>query len=270
MIKLSNSYMIRVITRLLVLLVIAKSISLALWWFLPSDGIELQIKDNYKPRYQRVDFKNMVNNIVIEKSVVIEKPTVAPAIDNMILKALYGVGSKGFAIVAMKASPKKTSIISVGEDFSGYALKTILGNGVVFTKEGKEHVLFMNMIEKKIMEQIKKPVYIPAKAEDKKTVSKKDIQSYAKNPKQIWKDIAIDEVKVGNEIKGFKVNRINKKSKMYALGLKVGDIIVEVNNVRLKSYKDALDVYKDINNLSTVQIIVLRNNTEVELVYEIN
>lgn len=271
MIKLSNSYIMSVITKLLILLVVAKSISLALWWVLPGEGVELQTTSSYKPKYQRVDFANMLEGSFGEKEKSAAKQksaSSATSIKNMILKGLYGGGSKGFAVVALRSSSAKTSIVSVGEDFSGYTLKTIFSDSVVFTKEGKESVLFMDNIKKSTISQ--KPVYTPANAEDRKAVSKIDIEFYAKNPNQIWKDIAIDEVKDGDEIKGFKVSKINKTSKISQLGLQEGDIIVEVNNVRLKSYKDALDIYKEIDNLSSVQIIVLRNNTELELAYEIN
>jgi hypothetical protein len=52
MINLSNSKMFNLITKLLILLAVAKSISLAIWWFLPSEGVELQVKENYKPKYK--------------------------------------------------------------------------------------------------------------------------------------------------------------------------------------------------------------------------
>lgn len=64
--KLSNSIMLSVFTKLLILLAIAKTLSLALWWFLPADGVELQVQDNYKPKYQRVDFKNMLNTALYD------------------------------------------------------------------------------------------------------------------------------------------------------------------------------------------------------------
>ncbi len=268
MIKLSNSYMLRVVIRLLVLLAIAKGISLVIWWFLPSDGVELQVKDNYKPKYQRVDFKNMLNTVTStpSKSVGNEKSTAGISITNMVLKGLYGKGSKGFAIVALKSSPKNTSIVSVGDVFSGYTLKTILSNGVAFIKAGKEYVL--NMEETKA---IKGSITAVVKDDgEPKDVSRSDINFYAKNPKQIWKDIAIKEVKNGNKIEGFKVTRIKKNSKMDRLGLKKGDIIIKVNNVELKSYKDALDIYAKIDKLKSVEIVVMRNNQEQELVYEIN
>lgn len=266
MIKLSNSYILNIVTRVLILLAVAKAISLAIWWFLPSDGVELQVKDNYQPKYQRVDFKNMLSSAVsVTKAGDNQVSSDGINITNMILKGLYGKGSKGFAIVALKSSVKNTSIVSVGEVFSGYTLKTILASSIVFTKAGKEYVLEME--HTKIT---KESVVSVASSASPKDVSRLDINFYAKNPKEIWKDIAIVEVKNGKKIEGFKVTRIKKNSKMAKLGLKKGDIIIKVNNVELKSYKDALDIYAKIDKLQTIQIVVMRNNQEKELVYEIN
>ena len=265
MLKFSNSYLLKVITRLLILLTIAKCISLAFWWFSPNDGVELQFEDNYSPKYQRVDFSNMLErdlSIQNGETGISFTSSNGVSIKNMILKGLYGKGSNGFAIVALKVAPKKTSIVSVGDEFSAYILKTILSKSVIFTKASSEYILEMDQSPSLITE-VKgslKPV----------GVARKDIRFYADNPKQIWKDIAISEVREGEDIKGFKVNSINKKSKMNDLGLRKGDLIVEVNNVRLKSYKDALDVYKEIDKLQTIQIVILRNNTQMELVYDIN
>ncbi len=267
--KLSNSYMLKVLTKLLILLAIAKCISLAIWWFSPSDGVELQFDDNYNPNYQRVDFSNMLEtDLSIKNGATTSSVTSSNSVSikNMILKGLYGEGSSGFAIVALKSSPQKTSIVSVGDEFSGYILKTILSSSVIFTKALKEYVLEMDqtrVLSPSLITEVKDSM-------EPVGVSRKDINFYANNPKQIWKDIAISEVKDGNEIKGFKVNGINEKSKMYELGLKKDDVIVEVNNVRLKSYKDAIDIYKNIGNITSMQIVILRNNTQMELVYDIN
>lgn len=266
--KLSNSYMLKLITRLLILLAIAKSISLVIWWFLPSDGVELQTEDNYNPKYQRVDFVTMLESNTTAKSASGSNTgayTDNVSITNMILKGLYGKDSSGFAIVSLKSSPETTSIVPVGDNFSGYVLKTILGSGVIFTKNNQEYVLEIDnaTLSPKLTSAVtdfQEPV----------GVSRADIKFYAENPKQIWNDIAISEVKDGNEIKGFKVNQIGEKSKMSELGLQKGDVIVEVNNTRLKSYKDALDIYKNIDKISTMQIVVIRNNIEMELVYEIH
>ncbi|MCW9027213.1 MAG: PDZ domain-containing protein, partial [Thiovulaceae bacterium] len=74
----------------------------------------------------------------------------------------------------------------------------------------------------------------------------------------------------GKNIKGFKVTRIAANSKMATLGLKKNDIIIKANNVVLKSYRDALNIYTKIKDIDLVQIVVIRDGVEKEIVYEIN
>lgn len=264
MINLSNSTMFGLATKLLILLAVAKSISLAIWWLLPSEGVELQIKENYKSEYKRVDFNNMLESV--DKSQIEKTKNLSSGISitNMVLKGLYGKENKGFAIVALKSSQDKTTIVPVGDEFSGYTLKTILSNGIVFVKAGKEYIL-------EIIRASTDSFIVPVE-DDSATnnISRSDIAYYKKDPKNIWREISIAEVKQADKIIGFEVTRVAEKSIMEALGLKKGDIIIKANNVELKSYKDALDIYNKIDMLDTLQIVVIRNNQEKELIYEIN
>jgi len=273
MTKFSNGVYLSTLTKLLVLLVVAKALSLVLWAYLPSEGVELSIKQNYQPPYQRVDFKNMILTTKVVK-VKQEKSITGINITNMLLKGLYGNSSKGFVILALKSSPKKSSIIGLGEDFSGFTLQSISSRSVLFVKAGKEYVLELEEVKNKksYVKRVKKRVSVTAvsTSDEPNSVSRKDIASYAKNPKQIWRDISIREVKQNGKITGFRVNRIAKNSPMAQLGLQKGDIIIRANNIELKSYRDALNIYAKIDKIDTIQIVVMRNNQEQELVYEIN
>ncbi len=275
MLKISSSSLLSVATKLLFILVMTKAISLALFVYLPSDGVELVQKKNYQPMYQRVDFKNMIKNTQKVKTEIVNvEVTSSISITNMILKGLYGNRDSGFAIVSLKKSPKKTSIVGVGENFSGYVLKSINSTSVIFSKSNKDYVLELEKIksDKSYIKRVnKKSSYSSAYDNDEpKTVTRSDIASYAKNPKQIWKDISIVPIKKGRKIDGFKVTKIKKGSKMAQLGLQKGDVIIKANNVELKSYKDALSIYSKIDTINTIQIVVIRDNQEKELVYEIN
>ena len=271
MTKLSKSYLLSVLSILLVLLAVAKAMSLLLWWFLPNDGIELKVDENYKPKYQRVDFTNMITaSKQRTKAQSTQKNSTSTNITNMLLKGLYGSKYKGFAIVALKSSPVKTSVISVGEEFSGYVLTEILADGVVFRKNEKDYVLkmFVGKGKKNVRSFIKPVKYIDDSLPKK--VSKADIKEYAKNPKKIWNDIAIVEVRKGKKIEGFKVTRVKRNSQIASLGLQKNDIIIRVNNMEMTSYKQALKLYKEIDTLKNIEIVVMRNNQEKELVYDIN
>jgi len=267
--KISNPYLLSVITKLFILLIVAKSLSLYALWILPSDGVNAVMQKNYKPKYQRVDFKNMLKSDKQVKQAVreIQQSTNNGAnITNMLLKGLYGLGSNGFAIIAMKSSPQKTTLISVGEDYSGYILKTILTNSVVFTKADSEYILSMQE-SGKVMNKMNTFVQAVDDGQVEKKVSRQDIQYYAKNPDKIWKDISIVQMK---NRQGFKITKVRKNSKIDALGLKKGDIMIRANNNDLKSYKDAIDLYKSMDKLHTIELVVLRNNQEKEFIYEIH
>jgi general secretion pathway protein C len=271
MIKISNSKLVSVFTILLFILVVAKALSLAILWYLPSEGIELNIKKNYQPKYQRVDFKNMIKGKTIKVNKKVKKVVDSGiSITSMILKGLYGTKTKGYVIVAMKSSPKKTSIVGIGESYQGYTLKSISIDSANFTKGGADFILSLQKVKNSAstISRVSKKSF---KVDDRSAVvSRSDISYYAKNPNQIWRDISIRELKAGKKIKGFKVTKINPNSKFAKLGLRRGDIIIKANNIRLQSYRDALEIYNNIDKLDAVQIVVLRNNQEVELVYEIN
>ena len=267
--KISNPHLLSVITKLFILLIVAKSLSLFALWLLPSDGVNVATQKNYKPKYQRVDFKNMLkSNRQVNQARAQTYQLTNNGIDitNMLLKGLYGSGNNGLAIIALKSLPQKTSLVSVGENYSGYVLNTILKESVVLTKAGKEYIL---RIEEggKIINKMNTFVQTVDDEHVEKKVSRQDIQYYAKHPDQIWKDISIVQMK--NE-QGFKITNVRKNSKMDALGLKKGDIMIRANNNDLKSYKNAIELYKNMDKVHTIELVVLRNNQEKEFIYEIH
>jgi len=134
---------------------------------------------------------------------------------------------------------------------------------------GKEYVLELQRPKKgkSFIKKVDKRASFGLSSNQVTRVSRADISHYRKNPTQVWRDISITPLKGG---KGFKVTRVSKNSKMAALGLMKGDVIIRANNVDSVSYKDALELYQNIDTIDEMQIVVLRNNQEKELVYEIN
>jgi general secretion pathway protein C len=277
--KISSDSLLSIVTKLLIIIVITKAISLGLWYYLPSDGVELKKEKDYQPKYARVDFKNMVDTQRAKPKKKKEKKKVisGPSITNMILKGLYGKGEKGLAIIALKKSPKKTTIVEVGDNYEGYILKLIRIDSIVFEKNNQEYILSVEKLKKQdaIKRVSKKSSTKKSKAieeddDEPKNVSRSDIGYYAKNPKQIWRDISIREIKKNGKIDGFKIYKINPNSKFASLGLKKGDVIIKANNIRLDSYAKAFKLYGDIDKIDTMSIVLRRDNEEKELVYEIN
>lgn len=264
--KLSNSKLLSIITKLLVLILSAKLVSLGLWWYLPSSGIEYEESNSYTPSYKRIDFKNMlIQSKVLEQEGT--KTSVSTNINTILLQGLYGNAKSGYAILAKKSDPKKTSVVGIGEEYEGYTLKSIQLSSVLFTKMGKEYILKMQTQDKR---EPQKYVTQNTAAQESHAVAKTDISFYRTNPTKLWQDIAINEVVEGKEITGFRVDRIKKDSKIAQLGLQKGDVIIRANNIELTSYKAAMDLYKKIDSIDVLELVVLRNNQEKEIVYEVH
>ena len=272
--KISNTNLLSIVMRLLVLILTAKFIALVVWWYLPSEGIEYHAKNSYQIPYQRVDFKNMLQSSKEERRSRPQeevRQSSATNIGSLILKGLYGNSRSGYAIVAKKSRPKKTTIVAIGEVYEGYKLKAIELNQVVFTKGNKEYVLALEKMSDATYKKSVQKVTRSSNGEDAEyAVKKSDINYYSKNPSKIWKDIAISPLKRNGKIEGFKVKRIRKGSKMAQLGLQKGDVIIKANNIELTSFNDALKLYKNIDKLDTISLVVLRNNQEKEIIYEIH
>ena len=263
---------LREATRLLFLLLLAKAIATLLFWFLPLEGVEPKREYSFENSFVRVDlarsfgFKRGAKRVEIKPKVAVDSGA------QFVLKGLYGNKQKGFAVVAKKQT-SKTKIIGIGEAFEGYVLRSILQEGALFTKEGKEYLILLQKPK-----QSSKGAYNLQKVsattqeseQDTLRVADGDVRYFASHPQEIWKNISIKEKLEGGRIVGFEIKWINPKSKFAKLGLKRGDLIIKANDKELRSYKDALDIYKQIGKLDTVAITILRENQEREIIYEID
>jgi len=261
----SKKWLLELSTRLLLIVIIAKGTSLVLLWLLPGEGVNYQSVSSVQPEYHRYRIDVMLDQGEVASadgkggySAPVKK------ISNLVLKGLYGTKKSGYVVIAMKSSPNKTEVIATGEKFGGYMLAEIHALSAVFKRNNRSYTLFI--------ENSETPAFKVAASESDdlpKQISRDEINAYTGNIDKIWKDISISEVKSEGKIKGFKVTRIKSDSPMARIGLKKGDVIIKANNKELKSYADALDIYKKIGTLQALELVVLRNNQEKEIVYEI-
>lgn len=259
---------------LLVLVAIAKTAGVVLQFFLPSSSLYTL------PLEEEGFYPGSLN---LEKSFAIAEKKPEPKaeaakeaktvyrLDNLKLKAVYSEGGKGFIIVEEKG---KSEFISLNQEFNGYKLVEILPRKGIFTRQGKRYELSM--------EEEKTPVYkekkVVKKAEEPgqdtvqsmKSVPRTEIAKYRKNMNMIWENIGLKEYKENGELDGFVVTFVNKESVFHQLGLQKGDVLKAANGTRLKSFRDALRVYKSIDKLDSLKLTIMRNNQERDLEYEIN
>jgi len=190
-------------------------------------------------------------------------------LSNIILVAIYAMDNDGGFTIVREKGKQDTNMLSKNDIFKGYRLDKIFAKYVIFVKNNKEYKL--SMLNKRDDVKYKVITQIPdvIKEDDMVSIKRDTVDSYINNFDKIWDDIAIDEIKTSSGIDGFKIKNIKKNSIFDKLGLKKNDIIKEVNNIKLKSYNDAFKIYKKIDKIKTLNMIILRNHKQKEITYEI-
>ena len=268
----SKALLMKMLTRVVAIAILAKALSLALLWFLPGEGVNFTTVDSVQPAYGRYGFGVMLEHGGKEKRTTMSsKGSVSSSatIDELVLKGLYGNGNYGFVIIALKSAKNKTEVVAVGEAFHGYTLVSIESDGAIFDLRGKRYSVRIDEGGMPNTSAAEVAYAAPEAEQVQQQVSRSQIDSYSKNIDQVWKDIGIQEVKRGEQITGFKVIRIREGTPFAELGLRQGDVIVKVNNKPLDSYAAAMEIYQKIDRLDALELVVLRNNQEQEILYEI-
>lgn len=277
-----NPSVVRFVRNVLIIVMVAKVLSLLLLWLFQSEGVHYHANSSKLPAYKRYGVQNIIKPTQAPdprtakgplSDEEIELAAYGPNISSMVLKALFKRKDGGLIIIALKAKPNDSEVIGIDETFQGYTLKKIVENGAIFSKNGETFSLYFSD-EQRQESRTPKPgssnMLTSGSDDGIKQVAKTDINRYAKDVNQIWKEIGITEVKKNGKITGFKVTRIQPNTPFAQLGLRQGDIIIKANNQPLTSYKDAIAIYKRIDELDAVELIVLRNNQETEIIYEIH
>ncbi len=264
---------------LLILLLIIKLV----WFFieimwLPTSGMEHLEEKGSKALYYRVKLSPNKAPAPTKK-----KPTeVVGSIKDIKLLAIYNASDVTVVTVEYK---KKTKVLGKGDEINGFVLEGAGSNFATFSKESKTYKvdLLKSKKDSKSVGSIKKaaPSSVPAEesakpigdvvdAGDHKIVDKSLLDHYGKNIDDIYKDIGITDIKKGKEVEGFRISFIRKGSPFAKLGLERGDIIKSINGQKMDSYNAAFGVYKNIQNIENLTMVIQRGKEEMELEYEVN
>ncbi len=177
---------------------------------------------------------------------------VTNTINNMSLKAIYKNGKNSFIIVNLRG---KSRFLNLNDKIDGYKLKEIKKDEAIFEKNGNLYSLTFKKNKTK---------YKFVKT-DNYTISKNTFNEYAHNLSKIWRNIGIIKYR-----EGYKITYIKRGSIFDRIGLKKGDILLEVNGKKLSSDKDAWDLYKNMNKFNYYEIKLKRNNQIKVINYEID
>jgi len=253
-------------------LVIAKLLWSLSLFFLDKGSVESQKAESYSYRYNL-----NLSSKIIGGTDVGSKPEPVIASDdgeqlkNMKLKGTYLGGDASFMIIE---DGSKSSFIYIGESHKGYELVRVSEKKVSLEKNGKNYYILLRDEENKPsssapMPGLDAPV-VEAIPGAPASITKKELNSYIKDPNKIWKSIRIQEQRVNGQISGFRVNYVKKASFFDVAGLKSGDVIKGIDGNEITSLADVMKYYTNVDSLESLTLTVERAGEELELDFNVN
>jgi len=222
-------------------------------FFLPQLPVTYTAAQNTGGYYNINLSKVFLNNKQKTKST--QKEQISATLKGITLKAVYNDGKKAFVIIQ---DGKKTAFVDLNDTYKGYKLIKINPDSAIFEKNSKKYII---RFSKQTSQNYKK-----VKTEQNSVVLKKSVVlEYKNNPAKIWNNIGIVKYK-----RGYKITYIKRNSIFDKIGLKKGDIILQVNNKELSSDSQAWQLYQNIDKYDSLDIEIQRNNKLKVIHYEMD
>jgi len=245
----------------------SKAITLPLYFLLPYEGVDY-LQTAQPGFYYKFHFSAIfgLSAEKLHKAAELPKET----LHGVTLLGIYysTVPKNSFIILRSK---NKNYLLSEGDFYNRFKLVKIMEQEAIFKKDGKKFILKPEQPKQSGKKNISveiPSVYAPNE-EGAVFVKKKEIKNYITNPKNIWSNIAIDQIVKNNKLQGFKVKWVKKNSIFDKMGLKKGDIIVGANNQTFHSLLEVYKIYRNILERENLKLTILRNNQKKEIEYEI-
>ena len=241
-----------------------------LFLYLPKNGVDFIKNESTVLSYKKYTFYS-ISTDNINENINNAKQTIQN-LSKYDLKGIYStIGNKGWIIIEEKAGTNSSYVLSQNEQIDGYTIFKLYKDYVIFQKDKRDYKL--EILEKELSntDYIKNSIKEDIVIKNNGAIINRDyLNSYITNLDKIWNNITLSDVKNGDKLDGFKIERINKDSFFSKLSLKEGDVIKSVNSVEMNSQAQALKVFTEINNTKYLNIKVLRNNEIMEMNYEVN
>ncbi len=110
---------------------------------------------------------------------------------------------------------------------------------------------------------------IRAVGENRWVISSRTIESVRENFADQLRLAQMQPRTVDGKTNGFLVQRINPRSLLAKVGLQRGDVIIDVNNIRLDSPEKGLQVFQQLREARQINLSVERNGQPMSFAYEI-
>ena len=166
--------------------------------------------------------------------------------------------------IAILEKNDKSEIVSVGQEIHGYKLERVYPDRAVFSNGSREVILILKSLKEKAISNSNKVEFTNSLTKTF-TVNRKEIIDQISSG-DFLRFINIVPVK---DPSGLKVNYVSPRSFIYKLGIRPGDVILSINDIRIRTPEDSFSAFEQLKNADSITVVVLRNGKEVKLHYEL-
>ncbi len=193
---------------------------------------------------------------------VVDQEEKVYALDNYVLKGTIVCNQSKYSIAIFKEKKTGKSLaVTFGQELDGFKVTAVHPDRVVLKGKGRTVIL--------------------------KLFRKKEGKTTNSGPKQEERNIfrverkeIIDEISSGDFLRyisilpwknpeGLKVTYVNRRSFIYKLGLRPGDVITSINDVHIRTPEDSFSAFEQLKNSDSITITVIRHGKEIKLHYEL-
>jgi len=174
----------------------------------------------------------------------------------------------------------RSVMLKVGDEFKGFTLLRVLGNGIVLEKNTRRYRLFMTSGRPPKFSsgdglptepELPSTPHIFPEGEseiEERTFSRSEVRRiFQDEMPRIMRETRFMPYSEEGRVVGFKLIRIPLKSPLAAIGLRPDDIVLEINGVTLDSVSTVLALYAEVRNADRIQLRLKRGGETRRLIY---
>lgn len=199
-------------------------------------------------------------------------------LDLRLLGTISGLGKNSYAVIE-QTRKKRQNLYQAGDSVEGATIKMILRKKVVLTIDGNDEVL--EIPEENLAARRSSPVRRSAGSADRYsgiesggpveqvTLDRDRVQEAFSNVNQLMRTVRVRPHFSGGKPDGLRLDNVSSDSIFSEMGIQSNDVIVGVNNKRINTVDDCMDVYRNLSSASSVMLQVKRGDDIRRIQYRV-
>lgn len=197
-------------------------------------------------------------------------------LDLRLLGTISGLGKNSYAVIE-QTRRRNQDLYKVGDTVEQARIKMILRKKVVLTIDGRDEVLEIPEERLNIMtdagdgQQVGSSRFQAGRDGDVTNVnlSRADVESAFNNVNELMRTVRVRPHFSNGKPDGLRLDNVSAESIFSDMGLEDKDVIVGVNNRRINSVDDCMEVYRNLSSASELMLEVKRDNQSRFIQYNI-